>query len=308
MHPMREDLHRSAVVYAVIVSYHPDFDKLADLLDSLVLQVQGVVIVDNGSSEDVDSWAYGRQLSLTVCAVTLGKNMGIARAQNEGIRTARKAGATHVILFDQDSAPASDMVDRLLMIALHQAAQGIKVGGIGPNYLDSRQGNPPPFIKISGLRVQRQQCINSKSVVDVDYLIASGCLIPMDTLDEVGGMRDDLFIDYVDIEWGLRAKTLGYQSYGVCDAAMAHDLGDQPIQFLGKRYPLHSPVRHYYHFRNAMWMYRQSWLPLNWRVADGWRLFLKFGFYSLFAKPRLLHLKMMTRGILHGIVGRMGKL
>jgi len=247
-------------------------------------------------------------LPVPLKVIPFGENLGIARAQNEGIQAARQNGADYVILFDQDSAPASDMVAQLLAAAKRQAAQGIKVAGVGPNYLDSRQGNPPPFIKVSGLRVHRQLCTSPDAVVEVDYLIASGCLIPMCTIDEVGGMRDDFFIDYVDIEWGLRAKTKGFQSFGACGAIMAHDLGDEPIEFLGKRYPLHSPLRHYYHFRNAVWMYRQGWLPINWRLADGWRLLLKFGFYTLFAKHRLQHLKMMAKGVMHGMVGRMGRL
>lgn len=305
---MREVLCGQSVVYAVIVSYLPDLVKLANLLDAVVPQVQGVVVVDNGSPDTVLAWLQSRQLPVTHRVVPLADNLGIARAQNYGIRVAREAGADHVILFDQDSAPASNMVTLLLTTAQRQAARGIKVAGVGPNYLDSRQGNPPPFIKVSGLRVQRQLCTTPDAVVEVDYLIASGCLIPMSTIDEVGGMRDDFFIDYVDIEWGLRAKTLGFQSFGVCGAMMAHDLGDEPIEFLGKRYPLHSPLRHYYHFRNATWMYRQGWLPVQWRLADGWRLVLKFGFYTLFAKPRFRHLGMMVKGVLHGLIGRMERL
>lgn len=296
------------MVTAVIVSYHPDFDKLVGLLKALTPQVQGIVVVDNGSSEAVVAWLYSVCLPISLKVIPLGENLGIARAQNEGIRAARESGASHVILFDQDSAPAPDMVALLLDATQHLAAQGVKVAGVGPNYLDSRQGNPPPFIKVSGLRVQRQLCTCPDAVIDVDYLIASGCLISIATLDEVGGMREDLFIDYVDIEWGLRAKGQGFQSFGVCGAMMAHDLGDEPIAFLGKRYPLHSPLRHYYHFRNAVWMYRQDWVPVQWRLADGWRLLLKFGFYTLFARPRPQHMKMMVKGVVHGLTGRMGRL
>jgi rhamnosyltransferase len=53
-------------------------------------------------------------------------------------------------------------------------------------------------------------------------------------------------------------------------------------------------------------MYRQPWLPTHWKFADGWRLFLKYGFYTLFAKPRISHFRMMTLGILDGLRGRMG--
>lgn len=305
---MHDMLGKHAVAYAIIISYHPDLSKLERLLSAVSLQVQGVVVVDNGSSESVVAWLQSGRLPLHVRVISLGENQGIARAQNEGISAARNDGADYVILFDQDSVPAPDMVAQLMAAAERQAARGIKVGGVGPNYLDSRQGNPPPFIKVSGLRVHRQLCATPDAVVEVDYLIASGCLIPMSTIDDVGGMLDELFIDYVDIEWGLRAKTKGFQSFGVCGAMMAHDLGDEPIDFLGKRYPLHSPLRHYYHFRNAVWMYRQGRLPIYWRLADGWRLLLKFGFYTLFAKPRLQHLKMMTKGVFHGFIGRMGRL
>ncbi len=301
-------LEKSTIVTAVIVSYHPDFDKLAILLKTLTPQVQGIVVVDNGSSEAVVAWLYSVLLPVSLRVIPLGENLGIARAQNEGIRAARESGASHVILFDQDSAPAPDMVALLLDATQRQAANGVKVAGVGPNYYDLRQRNPPPFIKMSGFRVQRQLCTSPDAVVGVDYLIASGCLVSMATLDEVGGMREDLFIDYVDIEWGLRAKCQGFQSFGVCGAMMQHDLGDQPIQFLGKRYPLHSPLRHYYHFRNAVWMYRQDWVPVQWRLVVAWRLLLKFGFYTLFAKPRRQHMKMMVKGVVHGLTGRMGRL
>jgi len=121
-------------------------------------------------------------------------------------------------------------------------------------------------------------------------------------------MREDLFIDYVDIEWGLRARHQGFQSYGVCSAYMRHSLGDHPINFFGKNIPLHSPLRHYYHFRNAVLLYREAWVPLNWKLVDGWRLCLKYVFYSLFAKPRMAHWRMMTLGLWHGLKGKTGKL
>jgi rhamnosyltransferase len=119
-------------------------------------------------------------------------------------------------------------------------------------------------------------------------------------------MREDLFIDYIDIEWGLRAKAKGFQSFGVCDAEMYHSLGEEPISLLGKKFPNHSPLRHYYHFRNAIHLYKESWVPLNWKLVDGWKLLQKFGFYSLFGKPRRDHFMMMSRGLLHGLLGKSG--
>lgn len=296
------------MVVAVVVTYEPDFGALSVLLESLRSQVGKVVIVDNGSRADVRRGIGSIHFNDAWCEVIpLASNLGIAAAQNIGIEFARQSSASYVVLFDQDSAPEADMVAKLRRAAEERLASGVKVAAVGPRYTDERQDNPPPFIKIRGLSVERQYCCSADDVVEVDYLIASGCLIPIATLDEVGGMREDLFIDYVDIEWGLRAKKAGFQSFGACGAVMRHELGDEPLKFRGRKIPVHSPLRHYYHFRNAIRLYCESGFPVKWKIADAWRLFLKYGFYTLFARPWYKHWWMMSLGIAHGLVGRMGK-
>lgn len=289
-------------VIAVVVAYQPVLDQLEQLLKALTPQVDAVMLVDNGSAVDVESWSHARQAQ-SVDVVLLGENKGIAAAQNVGIQWARSRQADYVLLMDQDSIPASDMVEKLISAISNKPF----AAAVGPRYLDMRQDNPPPFIRIEGLRLVRCTCPADEAIVSVDYLIASGCLIPMPVLDKVGGMKDDLFIDYVDIEWGLRARRHGFQSYGVCSAHMQHSLGDAPIKFFGRSIPLHSPLRHYYHFRNAVILYKESWVSLNWKMVDAWRLLLKYVFYSLFATPRFAQWHMMTLGVWHGVIGKTGK-
>lgn len=289
-------------VVAIVVTYQPEPEVIEQLLDTLILQVTSVVLVDNSPYSELATWNSERDTN-AVELIRLGENRGIAAAQNVGIQWARYRGAEFVLLMDQDSIPAPDMVEKLVSTISEQASPATA----GPRYLDERQDNPPPFIRIRGLRLERCVCSAEESVVPVDYLISSGCLIPMSVLDKVGGMRDDFFIDYVDIEWGLRARHHGFQSYGVCAAHMQHSLGDHPIEFFGKNIPLHSPLRHYYHFRNAVLLYKEPWVPLNWKLVDGWRLCLKYVFYSLFAKPRMAHWRMMTLGVWHGLVRKSGK-
>jgi len=297
-----------AVVAGVVVTYEPDPATLGVLLNALRPQLDKVIVVDNGSTLDTESNIDPELRSDAWCQVVrLNSNLGIAAAQNVGIELARQAEAAFVILFDQDSEPAPDMVSILLEVAAAKSSTGVAVAAIGPRYTDKRQDNPPPFIRIQGISVERQACSNNDSVVEVDYLIASGSLIPMTTLDAVGGMREDLFIDYVDIEWGMRAKQAGFQSFGVCGARMQHGLGEDPINVFGRKVSNHSPLRHYYHFRNAVRLYCESGMPWNWKIADGWRLLLKYGAYSLFARPRHQHWWMMSLGIVHGLAGRMGK-
>ncbi|QJQ96041.1 MULTISPECIES: glycosyltransferase family 2 protein [Halomonadaceae] len=292
-----------AGIVAVIVTYRPELDVLATLLDSLIPQVEAVVIVDNGSAENVPAWNAARHPAASH-VLAMGDNRGIAAAQNAGIDWARQQDARYVLLMDQDSLPAPDMVATLRAALDSQA----RPAAAGPRYRDPRQENPPPFLQIRKMRLHRHRCECGEAILPVDYLIASGCLIPMAVLDHVGGMREDLFIDYVDIEWGLRAAHHGYQSYGVCAAHMQHSLGEAPLQFRGRKIPLHSPLRHYYHFRNAVLLYRTPWVPRQWKCVDAWRLLLKYGFYTLYAKPRWQHWWKMTQGVLHGMRGRAGRL
>jgi rhamnosyltransferase len=295
----------TAVVVCVVVTFNPDRVRLRQLLDATLPQVRSMVIVDNGSDGERLSWL--RELPTeNLRFVELGSNRGIAAAQNVGTQQARKAGCSHVLLLDHDSIPAPTMVADLLRAMATVQPPGRGIAAVGPRYLDKRQDNPPPFIQVRGLRIVRQPCASPDAIVEVDYLIASGSLIPMSTLAVVGGMAEKLFIDYVDIEWGLRARRMGFQSYGACAAQMAHDLGDAPVRFMGRSLPLHSPLRHYYHFRNAVWLYRNADLPFHWKCADGWRLLLKYVFYTLFATPRRDHLRVMSRGMLDGLAGRMG--
>lgn len=289
------------------MTHNPDLEMVHSLLASLAAQVVHIVIVDNGSSVDLAFHLQRHRNATLIELLALPENVGIAAAQNLGIERLKQRQIENVILFDHDSIPAPDMVRRLIDAADAKRALGVNVAAVGPRYLDSRQDNPPPFIRRQGFRVKRQTCASPDSVVEVSYLVASGCLIPTAVLDIVGGMQEDFFIDYVDIEWGLRAQMKGFKSFGVCGASMSHRLGEAPIRFLGRCIPLHAPLRHYYHFRNAIWLYRQGHLPFAWKVADGMRLLLKYGFYTLIASPRHLHWWMMTKGAWHGLIDRMGR-
>jgi rhamnosyltransferase len=300
----KDDGQAEPLLAAIIFTYNPERHELTGLLRSAVSQVGIVLIVDNGSSEDVSGIVSESGLPKCRC-YRLGSNRGIAEAINYGIDKACDLGTTHVVLFDQDSLPAPDMVECLFYNHENMVEQGVKVAAVGPRYSDPRSDNPPPFVRLEGLRLMRADCMGLLRV-PVDYLVSSGCLIDLRSIEEIGRMRTHLFIDYVDVEWGLRAGSKGYQCFGICDAYMQHKLGEKPLTVLGRKVPMHSPLRHYYHFRNAVWLYRQSWVPLAWKIVDGYRLVFKYIAYSLFTDQRFAHWRMMTRGVWHGLIGKMG--
>ncbi|MGR9074966.1 glycosyltransferase family 2 protein [Rhizobium leguminosarum] len=290
-------------VSAVIVSFRPDHAALVALIKVIRPQVTNLLIVNNGIATELPD--LGPELKVDIH--NLGDNHGIAYAQNAGIRRLLANGATHILLLDQDSLPAEDMVVQLARALDNLKERGEPVAAVGPCYVDSRQGEAASFVYKKGLGLKRHPLAPGVNIVKVDFLIASGCLIPKDVFSLVGFMEDEMFIDYVDIEWGLRAQILGFNSYGVYSAAMQHSLGDEWFSFRGRRIPLHSAHRHYYHFRNALWLCKRPWISQSWRAILIIRLLKQFVFFSLVANKRPHQIRMMLLGTWHGLRNRMGR-
>jgi rhamnosyltransferase len=296
-------LLESQNICAIVVTYNPDYKILDKLVKSLLLQVARIIIVDNGSNQDVLAWYHDYQSLENIEILKIVTNIGIAAGQNKGIKLARDNKARYVLLMDQDSIPECDMVEKLLSALVELP----DVAAVGPRYVLDRATQLSPFVRTTGLHRERLRCDTGVDVLQVDYLISSGCLIPIAVLDIVGGMREDFFIDYVDVEWGLRANQHRLYSYGVCSAVMRHSLGDAPQVVLGKSIGTHSPLRHYYYVRNAIILYRESWIPINWKLSDGWRLCLRAMVYMVFSKPHLANIRMILLAIFHGLTRRSGK-
>lgn len=292
-----------STVVAVVVTFNPDLCALTRQLDSLQSQVALTVVVDNQSLNQKQLWQLlGTRSGLEW--MPQPNNEGLGVAQNLGIQRAMTWGAKYVLLMDQDSEPASDMV--LLLLCALAGLPSTSV--VGPAYSDRRRHRvSAPFYKRNGFVLSRIACTDANAVVAVDHLISSGCLIPAEVFQLVGLLREDFFIDFVDIEWCLRAQRANVGLFGVCAASMSHDLGDAPFVLLGREFPVHSPKRHYFHVRNGVYLYRQSWVGLPWKVASVWRLLLKIGFHVVCVRPRIEHLKWSCWGLLDGLCGRMGR-
>ena len=287
-------------VAAIVVTYLPD-DKFLSFMSRIAGQVDYVIVSDNGGAASLLG-ALGENLKTRL--LSFGKNIGVSAAQNQGIALARELGVEYVLLFDQDSLPAPDMVDNLFKSYSTALAAGYRIAAVGPRFFDERFGEPHAFIRIRGLFLERIHEPDFGDLACVDYLISSGSLIPLASLDEIGGMCDELFIDYIDVEWGLRAKAKGFQSFGSFGARMKHNLGDKPLIFMGRAYPAHTPFRHYHIVRNAIWLYRQKGLPWRWKLLDARRLCMRVVFYALFLAPRVKQSIAMLKGVLHGLGSR----
>lgn len=259
---------------AVVVTYFPNLDALERLLTRLYSEVDAVYVVDNGSELPLVREMI-RRMGDQPRWVCLPDNRGVAAAQNIGLSQALRGGSKYALLFDQDSLPAEGMVALLVKELESLQAQGLRPAVIGPRYLDDRQFNPPPFVQSRGGRLQRMVRKADEPSCEVDYVISSGSLIPLAVYADVGAMDESLFIDYIDIDWGWRARAKGYRCFGAWDAQMQHDLGDEPVRVFGRAYPARRPQRYYYMFRNALLMLRRDHAPKRWKFVESYRLILR---------------------------------
>ena len=288
---------------AVVVTYQPNSARLGALLNAVVPQAERVVVVDNGSTQDVASVVatFG---SSAVYVISLGKNLGIAAAHNAGIAWARTQGAKYVLLMDQDSEPDAGMVAALKAAHEDLVAAGNRVAAIGPRSRDRQTGRLAPHVRFGRMRFAPVACESGQRVVTTDLLISSGSLISLATLDAVGEMDEQLFIDQVDTEWVLRARANGYLAWGHCAAAMAHSLGEWRRRvWLGRwrEIPLHKPFRYYFMIRNSVLLQRRDYPCWAWRRLDTIRLLQMAVFVMMFHPQRLLALGKMLQGLRDGI-------
>lgn len=292
-------MNKSGVISAIIVTYNPDISLLTVAVESILQQVDHVIIVDNDSSK-LPSGLINKSDRLKI--IQLSSNQGLAKAQNIGIQEAKNNGSEFITLFDQDSIVSSGFISTLHSEYDFLVSKGINVGAIGPIFYDrdSQFKYAPtvykgPFIK--------KVPFNSEPV-EVTFVIASGSFISISVLEVVGLMREEFFIDFVDVEWSLRAKKIGYSIYMSPKASMEHNIGDDRIKILGRLISLHSDFRKFYIFRNGLYMMKLSYVPFWYKARvilfNGIRSVIGF---VLSSNP-YRSLKVILRGWIKGVKGK----
>lgn len=303
--------HMRAKIAAIVILYLPTEKTLARLLQSLRGSVNTICVIDNTPTSQI-TWvspAWFSQHALEVQYRSLGDNMGIAKAQNVGIELAIESGCDHIILFDQDSEASPNMVQTLLDEERLLLSQGIKVGSLGPSFIDEKTGEYAAANKQGWFFVQRTPIhFGDTKPIAVDFLIASGTLIRTQVLQEVGMMMDELFIDWVDIEWSLRAGKAQYAHFMIPKTVMRHTIGDDFVDIGVKKVNIHSDTRKYYIIRNACLLLRDSKMPIKWRLNTACKIPAYMLIYLVTSKTKNSLLRLLMQAIKDGFSRRLGKM
>jgi rhamnosyltransferase len=291
---------------AVVVFFHPDSDAVerANKLSAIL----PVVVVDN-TPANAGGPSIAVRASLDVAIVYLANvaNVGIAAAQNRGVEDLLHRGFDCALLFDQDSDTSVEIVEGLVG-TLQQLKQTCKVAVVGPAYDDPRLGGITAFVRFGAFGIERVPA-EGQVPLEVDFLIASGSCIDLSAWCEIGPMDAALFIDFVDVEWCVRARRAGFGVFGLPWLVMHHRLGEEPAIVLGRRFAMHSAFRHYFLFRNALALilYRRH-MPLGWKLSELKKLPVRLLIYPMASKQPAEQIRMIARGLFDGVRNRLGPL
>ncbi len=288
---------KTTVIY---VTYNANTELLSKSINSIVTQADKVIIVDNTPNKDEKLQIFKNE---DVEIIYLEDNFGIAYAQNVGIKNALEKYSEYIMLSDQDTIyPNNYISDMLKIFDIYD-----NVGAIAPRFIDGMKKSSDGFISLTPIIFK--QFFPQSGLHEVMQVIASGKILNAKYLNNIGLMDENLFIDWVDLEWCWRARNKGYKIIGNADVVIEHQLGDSSRDIRFREVNLRSPIRHYYITRNAFHLaLRDKSLDTLHRITLFFKSFRYIIGYPILSKPHLTHLKYVMLGFWHGIIGRLGKL
>lgn len=262
-------------VAAGIVTFNPSIERLKENIDGIVHQVAHVYIFDNGSGSDVPLEKIVAKYDAKISVIYGGENRGIAFALNRLCERAILDGYKWLLTLDQDSVCPSDLVTRLLPYA------GKDVAIVGPQivYRDNEE-----FTRLE-----------NKPYRYVEWVITSASLTNLEVFAKVHGFDEWLFIDWVDYDYCIRARGMGYKVIQVYTIQIMHELGKLRCRkIFGKSIFVtnHASFRYYYMARNSLYL----GVKLS-SKSMYWFLIKLFGKVLLWESNKIEKLRFMFSGV-----------
>ena len=285
---------------AVVTTYYPDI-SFPNRIKAIANQVGRVVIVDNGSGVEAQDLLVQVAKDEVFELILNTDNLGVATALNQGVNRALCLGFKWVALFDQDSVPAHSFLGTLSRIYT-SFPEKHQIGIIGANYIHANSGLPALEC------TQKEKC----EFLEVKSVITSGSLLNLAAFQSVGKFRDDFFIDQVDEEFCLRLRSHGWKVLMSCKPLLICAIGNPTShRFLWKQVysSNHSAIRRYYITRNRVVLWKKYLLKEPKWALQSMRSTLMETILILFCEnKKLAKLRAIALGVLHGLIGRMGRL
>lgn len=193
------------------------FNNAADTLECLGSVFRSdyerfrVIVVDNGSSDGTAD--HVRREYPAVAVVRTEHNLGVPAGFNLGVIRALRGGCDHVLLLNNDTIVAPDLLRELVTLANADPTLGIVMPKIFyydyPNViwsLGARYRRFPPAIVFVGLG---QRDTGSGKTCSLEYAPSCGLLIPRQTFERVGLFDPSYHFYYDDWDFSNRVRAAG---------------------------------------------------------------------------------------------------
>lgn len=273
-----------ADIAVAIVLFHPSDSDLDNVRTLATWGVHVVAVVNAISDKQRDKLPSQPGVSIIVNAA----NLGLARALNQAVGTAIDTGAHFVLMLDQDSRPTTEMMDRLAAAATAIETEGRSLACVAPLLRDRK--------------AVLHDGTSSNDIAGGATFATSGTMLTRKAWFAVGPMWEQLFIDGIDHEWCFRARASGFENVLITDAVMAHDMGEDAINIMGRFRPVHrSPLRHYFIVRNTFWLARKPYIPIRWRLSELVKLGYRIPSYIVFSTKKSLTIRNIFSAVVDGI-------
>jgi rhamnosyltransferase len=282
-------------ISAVVVTYQPDATMLDNLL-KLSEQIMNIIVVDNASNGVSAKWVESAGKLPGITLIRNNSNLGIATALNIGIRHALQTGQQWVATFDQDTLIPPRCFEQLFEVyELCPARQS--VGMVVPGNWSWSELNHASVTKPTWSFVRTA--------------LNSGSLIKTKIFESTGLYDDELFLDYVDVEFCLRLQKKGFKILNATSVVLRHELGiKQTRNLLGFQlsFRIHAAWRYYYIMRNRVVLYRRyfSTFPL-WALQDIKGLLWEMGRIIFLENGRRQKLHAVFQGVRDGLRNKTGR-
>jgi GT2 family glycosyltransferase len=299
----------TASVASLTVAYNASW-RLQHQIEALLRQtcpLQEIVIIDNASTDGTAELLSDPDPQITL--LRMKTNIGVGGALAAGLSYALlEKGYDWVWTFDHDSVP-DDSALQILLSGAESLRNPQELGMIAALPFHCGTGNcyHPLLWKDGFFEPSAEQM--RQPIWYADLVISSGCLVRREVVEKIGLPRSDFFIDFVDFEYCLRARSAGYKIAVVPGARFSHEIGSpRKIELPGsfRLWPIHAPFREYYLSRNLA--YTAWWLYPNQRTKSFVIRFLArhAAGVLLFSSNKLACLTKILQGFSDGREGRLG--
>jgi GT2 family glycosyltransferase len=305
-------MKREWSIASVTVTRNPG-GRLSEHMDALLHQTRPlneIIVIDNASTDGtVDAL---RRCYPQVTLLPLHTNTGVGAAYASSLTYAVGRKHDWIWLFDQDSVPAPTALQELLNALTSICEGGNEIGVLASLPVDPGSGTE----HIGLLWRDRLLPIPAESAREpiffADSVISSGSLIRREVIERVGLPRKDFFIDFVDHEYNLRIRKVGYRIAMVRASVLYHRLGEV---YRVRNFPLGSfrtrsrqPTwRHYFMSRNEAFTIWHLFGNARSRAFLLTRFFRRAASIVWYDRDKLAKLHMHLAGFVDGLAGNLSK-